>query len=164
MPYILQHRADRLACADGTLEVLDEVLGQIGPAALLHARVAYSVTSAACGSWRSIGLAMPILPAADLAGGSRASRAVWCASKPADRVDELGDHLLSRPAQAAIGLDFGFSFPTWYLRPARCRSAPELWAHVAEHGEAWLAACEPPFWGRRGHARPTSDRPGAAAH
>jgi hypothetical protein len=72
---------------------------------------------------------------------------------------ELGDHLLAVTSEAAIGLDFGFSFPNWYLDQLALRSAPDLWAYVAEHGEAWLAACEPPFWGRRGHARPVSDRP-----
>jgi hypothetical protein len=72
---------------------------------------------------------------------------------------ELGEHLLAQAGEVAIGLDFGFSFPTWYLDQLALRSAPELWAHVAQHGEAWLAACEPPFWGRRGHARPVVDGP-----
>jgi hypothetical protein len=72
---------------------------------------------------------------------------------------ELGDHLLTQTGEVAIGLDFGFSFPAWYLDQLALCSAPDLWAHVAQHGEAWLAACEPPFWGRRGHARPVSDRP-----
>ena len=28
---------------------------------------------------------------------------------------ELGDHLLTQTGEVAIGLDFGFSFPAWYL-------------------------------------------------
>ena len=53
----------------------------------------------------------------------------------------------------AIGLDFAFSFPAWFVEQAGVSSAPELWAHVERCGEAWLAACEPPFWGRTGRPR-----------
>jgi hypothetical protein len=53
-----------------------------------------------------------------------------------------------------IGLDFAFSFPTWYLEQIGVTTAPELWAHVAEHGERWLAECASPFWGRPGKPRP----------
>ncbi len=54
----------------------------------------------------------------------------------------------------AIGLDFAFSFPAWFLEHIGVAGAPELWARVAERSEAWLAACEPPFWGRPGRLRP----------
>jgi hypothetical protein len=63
-------------------------------------------------------------------------------------------HLLAETGPLVVGLDFGFSFPVWFLDQLGARSAPALWARVAEDGEAWLAACQPPFWGRRGHPRP----------
>ena len=66
----------------------------------------------------------------------------------------LADELGSRPEIAAVGLDFAFSFPAWFVARLGVRGAPELWARVAEEGEAWLAACAPPFWGRPGRPRP----------
>jgi hypothetical protein len=73
---------------------------------------------------------------------------------------ELQDHLTGVPAQGLIvGLDFAFSFPAWFIEDLGARSAPELWEHVGECGESWLAACAPPFWGRRGCRRPTSALP-----
>jgi hypothetical protein len=59
----------------------------------------------------------------------------------------------------AVGLDFAFSFPAWFLEDSGVRSATELWAHVERCGEAWLAACEPPFWGRPGRPRPLTPGP-----
>jgi hypothetical protein len=52
------------------------------------------------------------------------------------------------------GLDFAFSMPAWFLRKLGVRSGPELWARACVDGERWLAACEPPFWGRPGRRRP----------
>ena len=66
----------------------------------------------------------------------------------------LADEIRSRSDIAAVGLDFAFSFPAWFLWRLGVCSAPELWARVAEEGEAWLAACAPPFWGRPGRPRP----------
>jgi hypothetical protein len=54
----------------------------------------------------------------------------------------------------AMGLDFAFSFPIWFLERIDVCTGPELWARVTDCGEAWLAACEPPFWGRPGCPRP----------
>jgi hypothetical protein len=61
-----------------------------------------------------------------------------------------------------VGLDFAFSLPAWFLAERGVRTARELWALVAEEGEAWLRACLPPFWGRPGTRRPALDpaRPG----
>jgi hypothetical protein len=67
---------------------------------------------------------------------------------------ELTEHL-SQTRAAAIGLDFGFSFPHTFLDQLGVRSAPELWRLAVEHGEAWIAACEQPFWGRPGRPRTT---------
>ncbi len=54
----------------------------------------------------------------------------------------------------AVGLDFAFSFPSWFLDEKGYRSPRELWEAVAREGEEWLARCEPPFWGRPGRRRP----------
>ena len=52
-----------------------------------------------------------------------------------------------------VGLDFGFSAPAWFLSRVGCRTAPEFWSVAGERGEAWLADCPPPFWGRPGRRR-----------
>jgi hypothetical protein len=67
------------------------------------------------------------------------------------------DHLLeclARKPHTVVGLDFAFSLPSWFLRELGITSGPDLWARVAECGEDWLRACEPPFWGRRARPRP----------
>lgn len=70
---------------------------------------------------------------------------------------EIADYILSLPPEPTIiGFDFAFSFPEWFLTAVGVSSAPDLWRHVAQHGETWLAACEPPFWGRPGRARPST--------
>ena len=74
---------------------------------------------------------------------------------------ELAEHLVQIVREAreplTIGLDFGFSYPAWYIRHLGLNDAPGLWDHVAEHGEALLSDCEVPFWGRPGRARSPSD-------
>jgi hypothetical protein len=69
--------------------------------------------------------------------------------------DELRTHLLSLGQTAlVIGLDFAFSFPSWFVHSLSTDTAPDLWARVAEQAEAWLSVCQPPFWGRPGYRRP----------
>ena len=69
-------------------------------------------------------------------------------------------HLLSLPREnLVIGLDFAFSFPAWFVTSIGAATAPELWSHAATHGEQWLTACEPPFWGRPGKPRPPQTQP-----
>ncbi len=53
-----------------------------------------------------------------------------------------------------VGLDFAFSFPAWFLRQHGLSNAPELWSLADAEGEQWLAACQPPFWGKAGTKRP----------
>lgn len=67
---------------------------------------------------------------------------------------DLADHTSS----LVVALDFAFSLPCWWLAQERFPSAPDLWQRVATDGERWLAACEPPWWGRPGKPRP--DLPG----
>jgi hypothetical protein len=54
-----------------------------------------------------------------------------------------------------VGLDFSFSFPAWFFSANGVEQITEMWELVAEHGEAWLASCPAPFWGRPGKPRPT---------
>ena len=61
--------------------------------------------------------------------------------------------LAERDPALVVGLDFGFSLPSWYLDRAGITTAAELWAHPARL-EGWLADCPPPFWGRPGRPRP----------
>ncbi len=65
---------------------------------------------------------------------------------------ELTAHVLASNL-TAVGLDFGFAFPAAFMEQLGVRSAPDLWRLVAERGEAWIAACAPPFWGRPGRPR-----------
>ena len=51
------------------------------------------------------------------------------------------------------GFDFSFSLPAWFLDAHGCASIDEAWALVTEQGEAWLADCPRPFWGRPGRKR-----------
>jgi len=76
------------------------------------------------------------------------------AAVEAHLVDEAARH-----PDIIIGLDFAFSMPVWFLREYGFASAHALWAHVAAgEGEAWLAACQQPFWGRPGSRRPSIDQ------
>jgi len=72
--------------------------------------------------------------------------------------DALATHLLdeaARDPRLVVGLDFAFSFPAWFSHDVLgVPDAPSTWARVARDGEAWLAACAPPFWGRPGRPRP----------
>jgi hypothetical protein len=72
---------------------------------------------------------------------------------------ELVRHLVERAARGplAVGLDFSFSLPAWFLREHGLATAPDLWQRVARDGERWIAACRPPFWGRPGRPRPQLD-------
>ena len=56
--------------------------------------------------------------------------------------------------ELAVGLDFAFSLPAWYLRLLGVAGAPELWEVAAAEGESWLSACPAPFWGRKGAGKP----------
>ena len=53
-----------------------------------------------------------------------------------------------------VGLDFAFSFPRWWCEERGWRSPSDIWAAMERDGEALLAACEPPFWGRRAKCNP----------
>ena len=95
-----------------------------------------------------------------------AARHIWAAEVAAGELvclsngrtaPQLADWLLDQASggdQLAVGLDFAFSLPAWYLRSLGVAGAPELWEAAAAKGESWLSACEAPFWGRKGASRP----------
>jgi hypothetical protein len=79
--------------------------------------------------------------------------------------DWLVDAALATP-ELAVGLDFAFSLPAWFLAEQGLAAAPELWELASARGEEWLAARASPFWGggpgrrrpdlgRRAHFRAT---------
>ncbi len=53
-----------------------------------------------------------------------------------------------------VGLDFAFSMPAWFIASHGWGDVGALWAAARDDGEAWLAACVAPFWGRPGTRRP----------
>ena len=70
---------------------------------------------------------------------------------------QIGDHLIAlakdRP-RMIVGLDFAFSLPAWFLNERGLKSAKELWALADRDADAWLADCQPPFWGKPGASCP----------
>jgi hypothetical protein len=72
-------------------------------------------------------------------------------------VDAIVERGRAATGPLAVGLDFAFSLPAWFLHERGLASAPDLWRLVASDGERWLAECAPPFWGRPGRARPACE-------
>jgi len=68
----------------------------------------------------------------------------------ATRVIDLATH----DTDLAVGFDFSFSLPAWFLAAHGWAGADALWDEAATSGESWLAECAPPFWGRPGAGRP----------
>ena len=97
---------------------------------------------------------------------SGAARKIWLAEAAGGRIvrlengrgrEAVADFLIgeaSRIATMVVGLDFAFSLPAWFLESRDLPDGPALWDLVAQEGEAWLAGCESPFWGRSGRGRP----------
>ncbi len=71
---------------------------------------------------------------------------------------QITEHLIALAGESdrlIVGLDFAFSMPEWFLRQRGFDSAPLLWQRLAAGAaERWLAACEPPFWGKPGVPKP----------
>jgi hypothetical protein len=70
---------------------------------------------------------------------------------------EVAEHVAAlgvRTRRLAVGFDFSFSLPSWFLTARGLATADDLWALAAQDGETWLAECSPPFWGRSGRRRP----------
>jgi len=65
--------------------------------------------------------------------------------------------LVEREPSTLIGLDFAFSFPSWFFDHRGVTDVFGMWTHVAEHAERWLVDCPWPFWGRGARLSPTTD-------
>ena len=61
--------------------------------------------------------------------------------------------LAERDSDLIAGLDFCFSLPAWFLSHHRIHGVADLWDDAGRL-EGWLAACEPPFWGKPGRPCP----------
>ncbi|HLI57584.1 MAG TPA: hypothetical protein VKY26_11210 [Actinomycetota bacterium] len=105
--------------------------------------------------------------AVDWSGRTRdAEQFIWTAEVGSGRLRGLrngrsragvGDLLIeiaTATPRLAVGLDFAFSFPSWYLDRLGVGHAGELWELAAAQGEGWLAARATPFWGWPGGTRP----------
>lgn len=91
-----------------------------------------------------------------------AERHIYLAVGVADRLlsleagrrrEQVADHLIELALEGpdlAIGIDFGFSLPVWFLDLAGFESGMDIPEAVTE---GWLRQCPPPFWGRCGHHR-----------
>ncbi len=62
--------------------------------------------------------------------------------------------IASTDPDLVVGLDFAFSFPSWFGKGNGATSIKEVWDLVSKKGEGWLSDCKPPFWGRRGCTKP----------
>jgi hypothetical protein len=58
------------------------------------------------------------------------------------------------PQGLVAGLDFSFSFPSWFMQARSCSTVDDMWSLASREGETWLSDCSPPFWGRPGRPRP----------
>jgi hypothetical protein len=74
--------------------------------------------------------------------GSRDAAARWLLTRVAE------------PTPTVVGVDFAFGFPAWWCAVRGWHDAAAVWRAAEAEGEAWLAACAPPFWGRPGRLRP----------
>ena len=105
--------------------------------------------------------------AVDWSGAKQGARSkIWLAEVREGRLvrlecgrsrEEIVNELITeaeRDPDLLVGLDFAVSVPLWFLRQRRLTRVEDLWGLVAERGEAWLAGCEPPFWGKPGKKRP----------
>ena len=70
--------------------------------------------------------------------------------------DEVTAWLIAEAAKGeplAVGIDFAFSTPQWFLVQNRMTAAHALWAELARPENTWLEHCAYPFWGRPGKKR-----------
>lgn len=96
----------------------------------------------------------------------RAEESLWLAEVRDGRLTELRNGLDRKgliaklvelgedDAQMAVGLDFAFSFPSWWCEEQGWSSEEDVWAAMGDRGEGLLEACEEPFWGRPGKRNP----------
>jgi hypothetical protein len=63
-----------------------------------------------------------------------------------------------RTPRMAVGIDFSFSLPLWFVKQTGATSIDHFWQRAADHAEEWLQSCNEPFWGRPGRRCPASHR------
>lgn len=107
-----------------------------------------------------------IFSVVDWSGAKNPKGKIWLAEVRANALHHLGPlgtreaavaHIagyLEAGRSAVVGLDFSFSFPAWFCDQLGVTSGVDVWREAAAHGESWLEACAPPFWGRPGKRRP----------
>jgi hypothetical protein len=96
-----------------------------------------------------------------------AERYIWLAEVCDGRLVDLRNGLRREAVVAwlvedrpdVVGLDFAFSFPAWWCAARGWTHVEDVWAAARDEGEAWLAACDAPFWGRPGKRRPADGEP-----
>lgn len=99
--------------------------------------------------------------AADWTGAREPVRNLWLAEaepgclhdvREFDARQTLTTHLLaiaSDTEEMFVGLDFAFSLPAWFLDEVGAATHEDLWRHMADHADEWLAPRDP-FWGNAG--------------
>lgn len=104
--------------------------------------------------------------AVDWSGAKRPAGKIWIAHAndgalreldPLETRDQVVAQLVQhwrRNPDTVAGLDFGFSFPAWFLRHHLLSNAFDLWDLARRDGERWLRECDWPFWGRPGKRKP----------
>ena len=75
---------------------------------------------------------------------------IWLAEATADGLEDLTDgwsreairdRLIQerdKDSSLIVGLDFAFSFPSWFVEEQGCTSNLDFWRHVASEGDTWL--------------------------
>jgi hypothetical protein len=69
-------------------------------------------------------------------------------------IDDLVALRSQTPQGLVAGLDFSFSFPSWFMWEQSCATVDDMWRLASREGESWLSDCPLPFWGRPGRPRP----------
>jgi hypothetical protein len=108
-----------------------------------------------------------LIVAVDWSGKAKgAAEFLWRAEVRDGRLTELRNglghgELIARLIELAdeephviVGIDFAFSFPTWWCEKEGWSRGEDVWAAMGERGETLLATCEDPFWGRPGMKNP----------
>lgn len=105
--------------------------------------------------------------AIDWSGDKRAARRkIWTCEVVGGRVQSLANGRSREEVAAflieesrkdpcfAVGFDFAFSLPAWFLEQEGYTEVEALWSDSSRAGELWLRDCPAPFWGRNGRKKP----------
>lgn len=75
--------------------------------------------------------------------------------------DDTTEWLISQAQSTprmAVGIDFSFSLPLWFVKQNDSASVEDFWQLAAGLAERWLSECHDPFWGRPGRRCPENHR------